>query len=196
MNRQLLKIALPVTLLGLGISSPLYAKDFSYNYVELGVADVEVGDSDNDGDYIYGGGAMTLNPDVFIRGSLGSVDFDPGEADVVSLGVGHPMSLSQRSDLVLAVDYSNIDPDRGGSDTDTLTASAMSRTWLTNNIEGNLYGGLAYADYDRGDDSGAVLGAGIRLHVTPQVSVAADFRRSFVGDLDTDGIGISGRVQF
>ena len=58
------------------------------------------------------------------------------------------------------------------------------------------HGGFAYADYDRGDDSGAILGAGIRLYVAPQISVAADFRRSFVGDLDTDSIGISGRVQF
>ena len=194
MNRQTLKITLPLALLGIGFSSPLLAKEFSYNYAELGVADVEV--DDNDGDYIYGGGSLSLNSDVFIRGSLGSLDFEPGEADVISLGVGQPMSISQRSDLVLAVDYSYLDPDRGSGDSDTLTASAMSRTWLTNNVEGNLYGGFAYADYDRGDDSGAILGAGIRLYVAPQISVAADFRRSFVGDLDTDSIGISGRVQF
>ena len=73
MNRQTLKITLPLALLGIGFSSPLLAKEFSYNYAELGVADVEV--DDNDGDYIYGGGSLSLNSDVFIRGSLGSLDF-------------------------------------------------------------------------------------------------------------------------
>ena len=88
MNRQTLKITLPLALLGIGFSSPLLAKEFSYNYAELGVADVEV--DDNDGDYIYGGGSLSLNSDVFIRGSLGSLDFEPGEADVISLGVVTP----------------------------------------------------------------------------------------------------------
>ncbi|WP_372877532.1 outer membrane beta-barrel protein [Spongiibacter marinus] len=194
MKRITSTLMVPAGFLALAVSTPLMAKEFSYSYAELGVADIEV--DDRDGDYLYGGGSLALDRNVFIRASVGNLDFDPGEADVVSLGVGHPMRISERSDLVLALDYSYTDPDRGDNDIDTLAASVQSRTWLTNNIEGNLSAGYAHADYDKGDDSGAMLGAGVRLYVTPLVSVAAELNRSFVGDLDTDSFGISGRVQF
>lgn len=186
--------ALTAACIGLTLSAPLMAKEFSYSYGELGVADLEI--DDRDADYIFGGGSLALDKNIFVRASVGSLDLGPGDADVVSLGVGHPMRLSERSDLVLALDYSYTDPDRGDGDIDSLEASVASRTWLTNNIEGNLSAGIAHAEYDQGDDSGAVLGAGLRLYVTPQLSLAAALSRSFVGDLDTDSIGLSARLQF
>lgn len=187
-------MTLTAAALAMSLSAPLMAKEFSYTYAELGVADVETGN--NDGDLFYGGGSLALDRNVFIRGSLGFLDYEPGEYDVVSLGVGTPMNLSPTSDLVLALDYAFADPDKGDNDIDTLTASATSRTWLTNNLEGNLSAGLAHQETDFGDDSGAIVGAGLRLYIAPQISVAANISRSFVGDLDTDSIGVSGRVQF
>lgn len=188
-------------ILGLGLMAAIAsvqanAKDFSYTYVEGGFADVDI--DNNDADYIYGGGSLALDRNIFIRGSLGNLDVDRvSEFDTVSIGVGHPMKMSERSDLVLAMDYSFAEADRGNADIDTLTGSAMTRTWLTNNVEGNLMGGLAYQDADYGgSDTGAVVGAGIRVYVVPQFSVGANISRSFIGDLDTDEIGLNARLQF
>ncbi|MEX1670311.1 outer membrane beta-barrel protein [Zhongshania guokunii] len=199
LNKQ--KVLLAVGILGVIGASPLYAKDFSYTYVEGGFADVDI--DNEDADYIYGGGSLALDKNIFIRGSLGNLDVNKNlEFDTVSIGVGHPMRMSERSDLVLALDYSFAESDSKNPafdnvDVDTLTGSAMTRTWLTNNIEGNLMGGLAYQDADYGDsDTGAVLGAGIRVYVVPQFSVGANISRSFIGDLDTDEIGVNARLQF
>lgn len=188
-------------ILGLGLMAAIAsvqanAKDFSYTYVEGGFADVDI--DNNDADYIYGGGSLALDRNIFIRGSLGNLDVDRvSEFDTVSIGVGHPMKMSERSDLVLAMDYSFAEADRGNADIDTLTGSAMTRTWLTNNVEGNLMGGLAYKDADYGgSDTGAVVGAGMRVYVVPQFSVGANISRSFIGDLDTDEIGLNARLQF
>ena len=188
-------------ILGLGLMAAIAsvqanAKDFSYTYVEGGFADVDI--DNNDADYIYGGGSLALDRNIFIRGSLGNLDVDRvSEFDTVSIGVGHPMKMSERSDLVLAMDYSFAEADRGNADIDTLTGSAVTRTWLTNNVEGNLMGGLAYQDADYGgSDTGAVVGAGIRVYVVPQFSVGANISRSFIGDLDTDEIGLNARLQF
>ena len=176
-------------------SGAVSAKEFKYTWLEAGYADVDA-DNNADGDYVYLGGSLDLGNQFFIRGSLGNLDYDSDDADTVSIGVGHPMSISPRSDVVFAADYSMIDADRGPGDVDTLTASAMSRTWLTNNIEGNLSAGLAYQDTDFDNDTGAVIGAGLRLYVTPQFSVAGDIGRSFVGDLDTETVGLSARLEF
>ncbi|GAA4106497.1 outer membrane beta-barrel protein [Zhongshania borealis] len=188
-------------ILGIGLMAAIAsvqanAKDFSYTYVEGGFADVDI--DNNDADYIYGGGSLALDRNIFIRGSLGNLDVDRvSEFDTVSIGVGHPMKMSERSDLVLAMDYSFAEADRGNADIDTLTGSAMTRTWLTNNVEGNLMGGLAYQDADYGgSDTGAIVGAGIRVYVVPQFSVGANISRSFIGDLDTDEIGLNARLQF
>ena len=188
-------------ILGIGLMAAIAsvqanAKDFSYTYVEGGFADVDI--DNNDADYIFGGGSLALDRNIFIRGSLGNLDVDRvSEFDTVSIGVGHPMKMSERSDLVLAMDYSFAEADRGNADIDTLTGSAMTRTWLTNNVEGNLMGGMAYQDADYGgSDTGAVVGAGIRVYVVPQFSVGANISRSFIGDLDTDEIGLNARLQF
>jgi hypothetical protein len=188
-------------LLGLGLLAAIAsvqanAKDFSYTYVEGGFADVDI--DNNDADYVYGGGSLALDRNIFIRGSLGHLDVDRvSEFDTVSIGVGHPMKISERSDLVLTMDYSFAEADRGNVDIDTLTASAMTRTWLTNNVEGNLSGGLAYQDADYGgSDPGASLGAGLRVYIVPQFSIGANISRSFIGDLDTDEVGVNARLQF
>ena len=149
-------------------AGPLFAKDFSYTYVEGGFADVEV--DNDDADQIYGGGSLALDRNIFVRGSIGNLDYNRNlEFDTVSIGVGTPRKLSDRSDLVMALDYSfaeseSTNPVLDNIDIDTLTGSVMSRTWLTNNIEGNLSAGLAYQDVDGDSDSGAVLGAGLRVY--------------------------------
>jgi hypothetical protein len=182
------------------VSAPSYAKEFSYTYVEGGFADVDV--KNDDADYIYGGGSLALDKQIFIRGSLGNLDYNKNlDFDVVSIGVGHPVKISQRSDVVLALDYSFAEsnsnkPGLDNIDIDTLTGSAMSRTWLTNNIEGNLSVGLAHQDVDGDNDTGAILGAGLRAYIVPQFSVAANISRSFIGDLDTDSVGLNARLEF
>ncbi len=193
-------------LIGLGLvatmaSFQVNAKEFSYTYVEGGFSDVDI--DHDDADYVYGGGSLALDKNILIRGSIGNLDVDKNlEFDTVSVGVGHPMKMSSRSDLVLALDYSFAESDSkkpawDNVDVDTLTASVMSRTWLTNNVEGNLLGGLAHRDADYGGtDTGAILGAGIRVYVVPQFSVGANISRSFIGDLDTDEIGVNARLQF
>lgn len=181
-------------------AGPLFAKDFSYTYVEGGFADFEV--DNDDADQIYGGGSLALDRNIFVRGSIGNLDYNRNlEFDTVSIGVGTPRKLSDRSDLVMALDYSfaeseSTNPVLDNIDIDTLTGSVMSRTWLTNNIEGNLSAGLAYQDVDGDSDSGAVLGAGLRVYIVPQFSVAGNISRSFVGDYDTDSVGINARLQF
>lgn len=193
-------------LLGLGLVAAIAsvqanAKEFSYTYVEGGFSDVDI--DNTDADYIYGGGSLALDRNIFVRGSLGNLDVNKNlEFDTVSIGVGHPMKMSERSDLVLALDYSFAESDSknpawDNADIDTLTGSVTSRTWLTNNVEGNLMGGLAHQDADfGGTDTGAILGAGVRVYVVPQFSLAANISRSFIGDLDTDEIGVSARLQF
>ena len=97
-------------LLGLGLVAAIAsvqanAKEFSYTYVEGGFSDVDI--DNTDADYIYGGGSLALDRNIFVRGSLGNLDVNKNlEFDTVSIGVGHPMKMSERSDLVLALDYS------------------------------------------------------------------------------------------
>lgn len=192
--------------LGLGaalLSGAAAAKPFNYTYAEGGYAAVE-DDGDNDADYIFIGGSLALDPQqqFILRANAGNLDYDNDlEFDSLSIGVGHPISLSQRSDVLLALDYSMAESDSRNPaldniDVDTLTVSATSRTWLTSNIEGNLMVGIAQQDADNDDDTGAELGAALRYYVNPVFSVAANISRSFVGDLDRDSIGISARVDF
>ena len=181
-------------------AGPLLAKDFSYTYVEGGFADVEI--DNDDADQVYLGGSLALDKNIFVRGSLGNLDYNRNqEFDTVTIGVGSASRMSDRSDLVVALDYGfaeseSTNPLLDNIDVDTLTGSVMSRTWLTNNIEGNISAGLAYQDVDGDSDSGAVLGAGLRVYFIPQFSVAANISRSFVGDYDTDSVGINARLQF
>ena len=185
------------------LSGAALAKPFSYTYVEGGYADVE-DDGNNGAENLYLNGSLALNPQqsILLRGSVGTLDYDNDlEFDTASIGVGHPMSISPRTDVLFALDYGfaeseSRNPALDDIDVDTLTLSATSRTWLTNNIEGNLTAGVAHQEIDSDDDTGAELGAGIRLYVIPQFSVAANISRSFVGDLDRDVLGVSARLQF
>tara|TARA_R110002050_G_scaffold101725_2_gene210046 strand:+ start:574 stop:1173 length:600 start_codon:yes stop_codon:yes gene_type:complete len=198
LNKKMLLLATGFA--GAMSAGPLFAKDFSYTYVEAGFADVEV--DNNDADEFYAGGSLALDRNIFVRGSLGNLDFNRNqEFDTVSIGVGHPMKMSDRTDLVASLDYNFAESESTNSalddiDIDTLTGGVMSRTWLTNNIEGNLSAGLAYQDVDGDSDAGAVLGAGLRVYIVPQFSVAGKISRSFVGDYDTDSVGINARLQF
>lgn len=185
------------------ISGAAVAKPFSYTYVEGGIADVEE-DGNNDADYMFAGGSLALDPQqqILLRASVSNLDYDNNvELDTISIGVGHPVSISERSDVLFALDYSMAESDSSNPvldniDVDTLAASATSRTWLTNNIEGNLKVGLAHQETDNDDDTGVEVGAGLRVYLIPQFSVAANISRSFVGDMDRDILGLSARLQF
>lgn len=185
------------------LSGAAMAKPFNYTYVEGGIADVE-DDGDNDADYTYLGGSVALDPQqqFLLRGSIGNLDYGRNlELDTYSIGVGHPVKISPTTDVLFALDYSfgetdSRNPALDGVDVDTLTGSATSRTWLTNNIEGNLMIGVAQQEVGSEDDSGAEIGAGLRVYLIPQFSIAANISRSFVGDLDRDLIGVSARLDF
>lgn len=192
----------------LGLASLLFggsalAKPFSYTYAEGGIADVE-DDGDQDADLMFLGGSYALDHTqrIIVRASVSKLDYDRDvEFDAISVGVGHPISISLRSDVLFALDYSFAESESDiraldNVDADSLTASATSRTWLTNNIEGNLIASLIHQEVGNDNDSGVELGAGLRVYVIPPVSIAATISRSFIGDMDRDSIGVSARLQF
>ena len=131
------------------------ADDFSYTFVEGGIAsaDVDVGSVNLDADGLVVRGSYAFSDQLFAIGSYEDRDFDLGlNGDLLMLGAGFHTGLSQDLDFVADLSY------------------------VRSHVGGN---------FARGTDSGYAIGAGIRSRVHERVEIDAGLRYVDVGNSDT-----------
>lgn len=183
------RIALASLLLSAGAAN---AGDFSYDYVEAGFGEI-----DRDADVIYLGGAMSLDQQFGLIGSLGLVDFDQGDGTVLRAGGLFHTELQPKLDLVATLELAWSDyevnprgfPGGTVSDDDLgFIASGGVRFELTEEVE--LEGKLTLTEVDPFDD-GLGMQAAARYYMTPEFSAAV----GLANDADFDGLFINARYN-
>lgn len=181
------RFALASLLLSAGAAT---AGEFSYDYVEGAF-----GELDRDADVIYLGGAMSLDKQFGVIGSLGMVDYNGGDGTVLRAGGLFHTELQPKLDLVATLELAWSDfemkvPAGGTVSDDDLgfIASGGVRFELTEEVE--LEGKLTLTEVDPFDD-GLGMQAAARYYMTPEFSAAV----GLANDADFDGIFINARYN-
>lgn len=186
-------------------SSPILLADdeslLSYTYVEIGVAQLDVDDLDDDVDIYFGRGSLGLFELFYVFGEYQnqSTDFEDTSTDLLELGVGAHFGLSPKLDLYAEVGwlYSDVT-----SDLDDLEDSEngyevmggarwMVLPWDRGGIE--LHGAVGYVDLDNriaSDEAASQWEVGARAHFLRFLSV--DLTYSMLEDDDA----VLGGVRF
>lgn len=185
-------------------STTALARDFSFTYVQgdIGEFESDVSDGDNfgiEGSYQFPSGLL-------IGGHYREDEYDEPrrfdfELQSFGINVGAAQQLNRNTAGWFRVGYADLESDSNASALDGLNGDVYSvkggvRTWLTQDtIEGFLIGGLERYELEDDDDSGPMLGGGIRFHLTPQFTLGGSVDRRFALE-DRDTITIEARLQF
>ncbi|MFP5384389.1 MAG: hypothetical protein ACLGHG_10000 [Gammaproteobacteria bacterium] len=182
---------LPVAAL-LAASASVQAGNFSYDYLEG-----SFGELDRDADAIYLGGAMSLDTQFGLLGSLGIIDYPGGDGMVLRGGGLFHKSVQQNLDLfgTLELVYSDFEYGPVGpfgqkvSDDDLGLAAAVGlRFELQDNF--HLEGKLTLTEVDPFDD-GLGLSANARYYMDKQWSAAL----GVASDAEFDGLFLNLRYN-
>jgi hypothetical protein len=159
-----------------------------YTYLELGVAQNDVDDFDDDVDIFYG--RASLNFLVFLYGFVGysnqSTDFADTDSDQYTLGLGGHFGILPNLDLVGEVggiwnDVSSDEDDLDGSEFGyRLSAGAryLALPWFSGGLELNAR--VGHIDLDNqiaSDDEAFFWALGARAHFAKFLSVGAEFEQ-------------------
>lgn len=167
------------------------AGPFSYNYIEGAFGEIDGGGWNDDGDAIYLGGAMELDKQFGLLGSLGLIDFGPADGTVLRGGGLFHTPINKDLDFVgtLELVYSDWDVNGAGSDDDLgFAASGGVRYAVQDNFQ--IEGKLTVVEVDPYDD-GLGLSVGARYFMNKQLSAAA----GIANDAEFDGIWINLRYD-
>lgn len=174
----------------LAVSAGASAANFSYDYLEG-----SFGELDSDADAIYLGGAMGMNSQFGLLGSVGLIDFNGGDGTVLRGGGLFHTSLNKDLDFfgTLELVYTDFEVNIPGpgtwNDNDTgFAAAAGLRYAVQDNFQ--VEGKLTVVEVDPFDD-GLGLSAGARYYMNKQLSAAA----GIASDAEFDGIWINLRYD-
>ena len=181
---------------------------FSYTYIEVGAARLDVDDFEDVGDeadIYYGRAQIGLFRYFYLLGGYENqaADFEDTSTDLIRLGVGAHYPVGSRVDLVgeVAWLWADIDSDLSEiDDTNTGAEFRLGGRWMPvmwDDGDGGLevHGGGVYVDLkDRiaSDDEAFGWEAGLRVHFLRMLSVGA----SYMMLEDDDQVGASVRVSF
>lgn len=177
------------------------AKDFSFTYLQGTVYDFEDDDFDGDGYNIEG--SYQLANGFLVGGYYREDDFDRVDFEVEYLGInaGFAQQLNRTTAGWFRLGYADLETDSNRRELDGLNGDLFSltggvRTWLApDSVEGFLVGGIERYDVDDvDDDTGAMLGGGVRLHLSENFLLGAQIDRRFALN-DRDTITIEARLQ-
>jgi hypothetical protein len=191
-------LVLPST--GWAQSSDRQAAPFSYSYVDAALlldAEVEVGDSDIDGDGIQLRASLPVNETFFVLAEFQTLDFD-FDVDVnrLTVGGGGHWAFNNVIDLVARVgivreevEFGRVDDDDNG-----LFAGARARFRPVRQApEFEVEAGLELVDLDAGDLNNDLFIIGeARYNFNSQFAAGAALT---MGD-DTTQLGLYGRYNF
>lgn len=183
------------TMLGLAGAGNAVA-ELSYTYVEGGYFDVDIDDSNADGDGFGIAGSVAITDMFHLFGDYATADLDgPGGGDVDfdtwQVGGGLNLAMAENLDFVGRLSYLSAEvdfPGFGSADDDGFGLYGGLRGRLTAPVE--LEGGIAYADLDdAGDDTSLVLGGRYYFNESLALGLSAD-----IGD-DVTVWGINLRLE-
>ena len=82
-------------------SAQLSASNFSYNYIDLKVGNIEVDDSDTEGDYTSFSGGYEIEGKVYATLEISNTEYDSSssETDYLKFGVGMHTPMGSAADL-------------------------------------------------------------------------------------------------
>lgn len=150
-----------LVLLLVAFSVPAAAKDFDYNYFQLGYGNVEYDDVNVDGDGFSLAGSYSLNEDFHVFAGYEAAGLDFGiDATNLGAGLGWHTTLSPVVDLVATVAYQYVELDASGVgsvDDNGLALGVGLRYAASELLE--LNAGINYVDFsDSGGDTGIGIG--------------------------------------
>ncbi|MGE0581575.1 MAG: outer membrane beta-barrel protein [Steroidobacteraceae bacterium] len=185
-----------LAVLALGVTAGAPAADFSYSSVDAGWARADIDNFNEDGDGLFLRGSVGFGTNWFAAAGYRQVSFDAGgldvDLDLIDIGFGGHMPLSDKVDGVARISYLDVSADGpfgSSADDEGYGLSAGIRALLAPQFE--LEASLEYSDFDEGGNStGARLAA--RYHFTSAWAVGAEVAFS---DDQTD-YGLYGRYSF
>lgn len=154
MKRTLLALALAATSLPLVAS----AAELNYSYIEGGYTQLDADDGAPDADGLGFNGSVAISESFFLFGGYSSNEIDgtPVDVDVQRLGLGWHNAISERTDLVLGLNYLRFDLEQGGFGID---ANGYEAEVGVRHAFGQRFEGQAMLGYvDGGDFNGSLYG--------------------------------------
>lgn len=177
-------------------SGAAFADDFNYNQVTVSYGQIDIDDTDLDGDVIRLNGSVAVSESfhVFAGYGVGEVDdaFTSGDIDQWSLGLGYNSALSESVDFVAGLSYEYLDVAQTGfpgTDDSGFGLSVGLRMAASENFEVNA--GISYIDYSDFGDNTAFSG-GLLYGFTENFSLGVNARV----DDDFTEYSIGGRFYF
>ncbi len=189
--------AMTLPSLGWAQGSNRQAESFSYRYVDAALlfdSEVEIGDTDIDGDGIQLRASLPVNETFFVLAEFQTLDFD-FNVDTTRLAVGGGGHWRYNSvlDLVARIGVVREEVEVGNNDDDDtgLFAGARGRFRPAPQVE--VEAGVELVDLDAGNLNNDlfIVGEG-RYNFTPQFTAGATLT---LGD-DTTQLGLYGRYNF
>lgn len=187
MKKTLLAAALAL------LANSALAGNFNYTYIEGGF-----GEEEDDGDALFLGGAVDLQQNLGLIGSLYSIDWDDDvDGTIFTAGLQFHTPINGQADFVGSVQLINAEiewEDRFGRDESEDDTGLLLRGGIRFAIQRNLQleGDISYISNDMWDDNELGLKAGLRFFPAPQFSIAG----GIADDQELDGLFISGRFDF
>lgn len=185
-----------LAVLALGAAASASAADFSYSNVDAGWARSDIDNVNENGDGFFVRGSVAFGTNWFASAGYRQVSFDTGagdiDVDLIDVGLGGHLPLSDRIDGVGRISYLDVSADGpfgGSADDDGFGLSAGIRALATPQLE--LEASLEYTDFDEaGDDTGVRLGG--RFNFTSAWAAGIEL---LLTDDQTD-VGLYGRYSF
>lgn len=175
---------------GIATAQPAVADNLSYTYAQLRYADVEVDDTNLDGDGFIISGSYRINENYFVFGGYRDIGFDfSRDASALQAGGGYIYPVNDRVHAVGKVFLARAKASRPGfSDNETgLGVQAGLRGFVTPKLEAR--GFLTYSDVG-GSDTSITIGGD--YYFTPEIS--AGLTADFGGDVT--GFTLGARYYF
>jgi hypothetical protein len=174
-----------------------WAEPFSYRYVDAALlfdAEVELGDTDVDGDGIQLRASIPVNETFFVIGEFQTLDFDFGiDTNRLAVGGGGHWALSDVLDIVARIGLVREEVEAGNFDDDDTGLFAGARGRFRPGPQFEVEAGVELVDLDAGNLNNDVfiVGEG-RYNFNSQWAAGATLS---IGD-DSTQLGLYGRYNF
>ena len=178
--------------LALGLTTNLYASDFSYNYVDLALGKAESTDiNSSTGDYSSFSGGFVFQESLYFTVESTTYEYDNVDAETFQFGVGAYTATSlSNTDMYGTVRIAN--SEIGSVDESGFQIDGGIRSALTTHIE--LDAKLKY--HDVFDDSGMGYQATVRFYPAPQISFGAGYEYYDFNNNDINTVYANFRYNF
>ncbi len=174
-----------------------WAEAFSYQYVDAALlfdAEVELGDTDVDGDGIQLRASIPVNDAFFVIGEFQTLDFDFGiDTTRLAVGGGGHWALNQMLDIIARIGLVREEVEVGSFEDDDTGLFAGARGRFRPGPQFEVEAGVELVDLDTGnlDNDLFIVGEG-RYNFNSQWAAGATLT---LGD-DTTQLGLYGRYNF